>query len=142
MDSDLSSGSITDELHRKILQAVADPGHFLKRGGDYTEPIPEWSARAVAHVLDEWMAGRTVVHLPEPDEAPQRRGNIASWCPATWDITAHLDINGDPLVDDDDRMLTANSAERHGLALIAAAHAARRYAADHPASASGVGGGV
>lgn len=49
---------VTDDMARKIVQAIADPGHFLKRGDDYTEPIPAWSGRAVVHVLNEWLEQR------------------------------------------------------------------------------------
>lgn len=35
------------ELDSLILRAIADPGKVLPRGDDFTEPIPNWSARAV-----------------------------------------------------------------------------------------------
>jgi hypothetical protein len=34
-----------------IRRAICDPGQFLPRGADYTEPIPSWSARAVVAAL-------------------------------------------------------------------------------------------
>lgn len=77
--------------------------------------------------------------LPEPDDAPGRWGCIADWRPVVWEITAHLHANGEPRVDDDSRMFTADAAERHGLALIAAACVARRYADEHRTAGSGSG---
>lgn len=56
----VSVSPITDDMARRIVQAIADPGHFLKRGDDYTEPIPSWSGRAVVQVLNEWLADASV----------------------------------------------------------------------------------
>jgi hypothetical protein len=60
--------AIPDEM--LILRAICDPGSFLPRdhynGEPYGESIQRWSMRAVKHVINEWLAGRTVVDLPEP----------------------------------------------------------------------------
>ncbi len=37
----------TEDEVRQLLLAISDPGAFVKRGDDYAEPIPAWSARAV-----------------------------------------------------------------------------------------------
>ena len=43
-----------------IRQAVSDPGSITPRGGDFDEPIPHWSARAVIELLQ-------VTHGVDPD---------------------------------------------------------------------------
>lgn len=45
--------ALADDDLREIRTRIADPGHFLPRGDDYTEPITSWSARAVAAWLTE-----------------------------------------------------------------------------------------
>lgn len=44
-----------------IRRAICDPGQFLPRGDDYTEPITSWSARAVVAAL-------AAAGVPEPAE--------------------------------------------------------------------------
>jgi hypothetical protein len=42
---------MSEALHKRIVQAIADPGHFTARADDYTESIPSWGARAVVIAL-------------------------------------------------------------------------------------------
>ena len=121
---------IPEEMVEKAARAL------LRSWDDADEDTQAQACSAAEDALSAALAGRQVVVLPEPDESPERRGHIADWCPATWEIVAHLAYDGDPMVDDDDRMFTAGFAEQHGLALIAAARAARRYA-DERRSGSG-----
>jgi hypothetical protein len=37
--------------HAELVHAIADPGAFVRRGDNYEEPIPSWSARAVLALL-------------------------------------------------------------------------------------------
>lgn len=58
---------LSEDLVARIRLAVSDPGTFVSRGDDYREPVPAWSARAVVHVLNEWLAG----HDGEDDPADE-----------------------------------------------------------------------
>lgn len=62
-----------DELRRLITAAIADPGAFVPRGDDYTEPIPSWGARAVMSLLEP--ARRSVTYKAKPGWSwdPKRR---------------------------------------------------------------------
>lgn len=52
---------MSDDLHKRLVQAIADPGHWTPRGDDYSESIPSWGARAVVIALGleqvGWVAG-------------------------------------------------------------------------------------
>lgn len=50
-------------MHRIVLRAIADPGHFTPRGDNYDEPLVMWQRRAVLHALASWADG----HLLDPD---------------------------------------------------------------------------
>lgn len=123
---------ITDEFANRICLAVSDPGAFLKRGDDYTEPIYRWSARAVQQVISEWLAGRAVVALPDPKERDEEDDPL--WIiPGGGQIVACV-IEGQPFVVSDPpgfRPL-ADRVEKYALALLAAAREARRLADAQP----------
>lgn len=44
-------GATTAPSHAELVRAIADPGSFLPRGDNYSEPITSWSARAVRALL-------------------------------------------------------------------------------------------
>lgn len=55
---------IPDDLVDRIRLAISDPAVFVKRAESYAEPVPNWSARAVRHVLADWLR----FHVLVPDE--------------------------------------------------------------------------
>lgn len=66
------STSHTDEaatLHRRLVQAIADPGHWTPRGDNYEESITSWSARAVVLALA----------VDEPADFQESRTDWATW---------------------------------------------------------------
>lgn len=41
------AGPDTDAVRAQLLRAIADPARVVRRGDDYTEPLPQWQLRAV-----------------------------------------------------------------------------------------------
>lgn len=65
----MSYESPTDDDMRTLRLAVSDPGAFLRRGNNYTEPLPSWIARAI--VLAGWRPVAAPSYLLQEDA---RRG--------------------------------------------------------------------
>jgi hypothetical protein len=43
-------------LQERIGHAISDPGSLVKRGGNYSEPVTRWSARAVMTIVGAILA--------------------------------------------------------------------------------------
>lgn len=113
-----------------ILRAICDPGSFTKRSDhneeSYGESIHHWAMRAVRQVITEWLADRTVVQLPEPDETYTDSILRARWSLCTAIVGGRgpkVNVLGGPYLDPD-------VAESRGAELIAAARLARRLASE------------
>lgn len=118
-----------------LLRAICDPGSFLPRGDydgePYGESIQHWEMRAVQQVINEWLAGRTVLELPQPDGTSYEGDPI-------W--SAHVDYEETifACVEDGQAMvespfsgpMSSDTTEMFGLRLLAAAYTARRLASE------------
>jgi hypothetical protein len=120
-----------------ILRAICDPGSFLPRdhynGQPYGESIQHWSMRAVLQVINEWLAGRTVVDLPEPDEDNLWQiGDVVT-------VEAEIKVHDGPSVWIDDRAFDLDEARKLAAALLAATNRAEQLDAEHNATQENTG---
>lgn len=76
----MTSSAEIERLRKRLVQAIADPGHFLPRGRgmDYDEPIVNWSARAVMSILEP--VQRPSTYEPKPGWVYNRDTHVA-WQP-------------------------------------------------------------
>jgi hypothetical protein len=111
--------------------AINDPSRWTRRmqiTNDEWESMAGWITRAITEVLDEWLAGRTVLELPAGTEAD---GAAYFASPAEDnDVVAEVDVDGKPLITDGIRLFDDYGAEAHALALLAAVRAGRRLASE------------
>lgn len=123
---------IADHLVAHVGRCTCD-GPFETYGhrpGCGYEPI--MTLDELAAVLAK--AGRVVVDLPEPDD----RDEYGPRWDSVRDMPIRVEVDGgSPAVWDCDADMAPEDAERHGLALVAAAREARRLAAER---SGGVGG--
>ena len=94
----------------------------------------------VAHAVREALAGYTVIELPEPDDVMEGRAYWHSNA-VDYEIATRVDYAGVAVVDDGPRVMNADYAEAHGLAVVAAARESRRLAREARRLASESSGG-
>jgi hypothetical protein len=111
--------NISDEQRAEALQllrrAFFDPGAFVPRGDDYSEPLPAWAARAAmaaldAHPLleirpyhptrDAYTAADKAVwaHLRRAEEAEAERDYFAAAVQRVGQVQARLSEDGEAFV--------------------------------------------
>lgn len=121
-DTHITEDALDIEGHAAVLAGFA----IVARDRQWSD---DRIREAIGGALNEWLAGRTVVELPEPDGAD--RDGDPQWTVSDDEdtITAYVgDIDGNPALQVGGDFWSVAYAEQFGCALLAAAREARRLA--------------
>lgn len=88
MTGDSPSRTSIEDLLSTIRTAISDPGQFVRRANNYTEPVPAWAARAVlaclppiARIAEDTKVNATAPPASEPLAWLSDPGITAENCP-------------------------------------------------------------